>query len=505
MELETSSKAAARSTPAALLVRRLAAAEPEASLYSLRSLLALLRRRARAMTTAGLIVLLLALIAAAMQPKKYEAQFKLLVKPDRVTSSEFADGGPATRTDVSEADLTAEVNLFRNQDVLTQVVESCGLAKLDGLGTEARRTGVARAVQSLQSRIRATAIKQSNLIEVKFADRDPQRAAKVANALAEAYLNKHSDIHRNDRAAAFFAEEATRYGNEASAARQRLADFQLEHGIAALADEKAAAHARVAALESQLQQVETEASEAAERLARLRQQHAELPATLETGTRTVANGPLADRLRERLIELENQRTILLGKYAPGYRLVKEVEEQIQQTRANLEREQKPTVVDRTEAPNPLRQAVHTDLLHTQVTVEGAQGRSAGIREQLRQTRARQAQLEALTSRYQALASDVELADARFARYRNKQEDLQLAQVMDAERLLNVSVVEAASVPSLPVRSNRMFLLLLGLVAAIAASATTAFVAEVADRPIRGRDDLVTVTGLPILASLSRGN
>jgi len=506
MHIEASSSSAARSAPATLLVRRVAAAEPEASLYSLRSLVALLRRRARAMIVTGLTVLGVALVAAAMQPNKYEAQFKLLVKPDRVSNGGLADAGSAgLRTDVSEADLAAEVNLFRNQEVLAQVVEKCGLAKLDGLGPEARRAAMARAVLSLESRVRAAAVKRTNLIEVKYAARDPQRAVMVANALAEAYLAKHSAIHRNDRAASFFAEEATRYGSEAAAARQRLADFQRQHGIAALADEKAATHARAAELETQLQQIEAESRDASERLVLLREQHRELPATLETGTRTIANGPLADRLRERVIELENQRTVLLGKYAPGYRLVKEVEEQIQQARAQLEREQAPAVVDRTEAPNPLRQAVQTDLLHTQVVVEGADGRQAGIRSHLRQTRARQAQLESLTGSYETLVRDVELADTRFALYRNKQEDLHLAQVMDAEKLLNVAVVEAAAMPSLPVRSNRLLLVLLGFVAAVAASATTAFVTEVVDRPIRGRDDLTTVTGLPILASLSRGN
>jgi uncharacterized protein involved in exopolysaccharide biosynthesis len=495
----------ARATKAArLAVRPVPEIDGEANLYSLRSLHGLLRRRARLMAMSGGAVLALSLLVAALQSDKYEAQFKLLVNPTRVAGAALADATTA-RNDVTEAELAAEVNLFRNQELLAQVVEECGLAKLDGLGPEARRAVMARAVVQLESRVRASAVKRTNLIEVKFAARTPELAARVATGLADAYLAKHSAMHRNDRAAEFFASESARYGAEAAAARQRLADFQRENGIAALADEKAAAHARAAELQTQIQQVEAEAREAQERLTMLREQHRTLPATLETGTRTVANGPLADRLRERLIELENQRTALVGKYAPGYRLVKEIDEQIRQTRTSLEREQQPAVVDRTEAPNPLRQSIEGELLHTQVVAEGADARRAGLREQLRQTRARQAQLEGLTGRYETLARDVELADSRFALYRNKQEDLQLARVMDDENLLNVRIVEAATVPSLPVRSNRLLLVMLGCIAAVAAAACTAFVGEVADRPIRGRADLVHTTGLPILATLSRGN
>src|SRR5258708_36711297 len=56
-----------------------------------------------------------------------------------------------------------------------------------------------------------------------------------------------------------------------------------------------------------------------------------------TQVRTIPNQLLVERLNTMLVELENKRTDLVAKFHPDNRLVKQVEQQIANTRATLDR------------------------------------------------------------------------------------------------------------------------------------------------------------------------
>lgn len=441
-----------------------------AATLSVAALWQLARRRGRLLAALFLLMFGTAAAYVLTRPPRYEAQMKLLLKRARSEAPLDVERRQAgtVATELSDGEIESEIELFRNRDSLATVVREQGLAaELNGTPGEAAR--VALAVRELGKRLSVFRIEKTNLIAVSLRDRDPERAARVLGRLAEIYLAKHTVLHRNQDSSQFFARQAEIYAEELDQAQRQLAEFRERHQVSLLAAEKEAALRRQDELERALQQTESEIESARDRVAQLRRQVRELPETVETQSRMARSETLLERLKATLLELENKRTELLTKYDSSYRLVREVDRQIEDTRRMLEQEQQARVVDRTSALNPLRQSLKGDLLRTETELAGLLAKRDKLAADLKQVRAGLVGLERITAEHDDLARRVKLAEENFLLYQRKREESRLADALDRERILNVSIVEQAAPPAVPVDQHRAALLLLSAVMAAFAS------------------------------------
>jgi uncharacterized protein involved in exopolysaccharide biosynthesis len=441
-----------------------------AATLSLAALWQLVLRRGRLLAALFLLMFGAAAAYVLTRPPRYEAQMKLLLKRARSEAPLDVERRQAgmVATELSDGEIESEIELFRNRDSLAAVVREYGLAaELRGPASEPAR--VALAVQQLGKRLSVFRIEKTNLIAVSLRDRDPERAARLLGRLAEIYLAKHTVLHRNQDSSQFFARQAEIYAQELDQAQRQLAEFRERHRVSLLAAEKEAALRRQDELERALQQTGSEIESARDRVAELRRQVRELPETVETQSRVARSETLLERLKATLLELENKRTELLTKYDSSYRLVREVDRQIEDTRRMLEQEQQARVVDRTSALNPLRQSLKGDLLRTETELAGLLAKRDKLAADLKQVRAGLVGLERITAEHDDLARRVKLAEENFLLYQRKREESRLADAMDRERILNVSIVEQAAPPAVPVDQHRAALLLLSAVMAAFAS------------------------------------
>lgn len=447
-----------------------AMASTTAATISLATLWQFLRRRGRLVAILFLLGFGAAVAYILTRPVLYEAQMKLLLKRARTDApidAERRQAG-AVASELSESEIESEIELFRSRDSLATVVREQGLAAAAG-GPEAAAVREARAVREFARHLSVFRIENTNLISVALRDPDPQRAARLLARLAEIYMAKHAGLHRHQDSSQFFARQADSYAQQLDQAQRQLAEFRERHQVSLLAAEKEAALRRQDELERTLQQTESEIESARDRAAELRRQVLELPETVETQRRMARSESLLERLKATLLELENKRTELLTKYDSQYRLVREVERQIEDTRRMIEQEQQASVVDRTSALNPLRQSLKGDLLRTETELAGLMAKRDKLAADLRQVRAGLLGLERITAEHDDLVRQVKLAEENFLLYQRKREESRLADAMDREKILNVTVIEQPVPPAMPAEQHRAALLLLSAVMSAFAS------------------------------------
>ncbi len=130
---------------------------------------------------------------------------------------------------------------------------------------------------------------------------------------------------------------------------------------------------------SKLLETETFLREVNDRIAKVQQQLETLAPRVVTQSRALPNQYSAERLNTLIVELQNRRTQLLTKFRPDDRLVKEVDQQIRNTRAALDKASKETATEQSTDLNPLRQTLETELARGRVDQAGALGpaRNAG--------------------------------------------------------------------------------------------------------------------------------
>src|SRR5262249_50109012 len=173
-------------------------------------------RQWRAGVLAFLFVLLPTLVWIVLAPPLYVARLQLLVKPGRFESSPR----PAASEVMLEAELGSEDGILQSRGVLEKGALESHLAGREGQGSPEER--LARAVRHLEDELKIEQLPRTNVIAVRYTDRDPKLAGRVLDTLASAYLEKRSSLYRNPRSVEFFDAQVTKFSEALRDARAAL-------------------------------------------------------------------------------------------------------------------------------------------------------------------------------------------------------------------------------------------------------------------------------------------
>jgi uncharacterized protein involved in exopolysaccharide biosynthesis len=203
------------------------------------------------------------------------------------------------------------------------------------------------------------------------------------------------------------------------------------------------------------------------------------------------------------VELQNRRTQLLTKFRPNDRLVKEVDQQIAQTREALQKASRETSIEQATDLNPLRQTLETELARARVDEAGAKGRHLTLASQVKQYEGQLSRLEGITAEHDDLARKVKQSEENYQLYQKKQEEARIADELDEKKITNVSIAEAPVQPQLPTKPNRPLNLLLGIFLGLLLSGGSVFTVELLRETVNTPRELEALTGAPVLACLPK--
>src|ERR1041385_8410729 len=473
---------------------------------------ALFRRRGLVLVT-FLTVIAGTILVTLLLPNRYEARMKILVKNQRVDvaiTPEATNGvsAPTIENDVSENQINSEIELLTSRDLLTQVVSETGLAKSESSlfgrrAPEAER--VEQAVNRLAKDLNITPVRKANIITVGYTSGSPQMAAAVLKKLGDLYLEKHLKLNHPTGAADFFKDKAEEYDAQLKDSEQRLSNFQQQNNLVSLGQQKDLTLVKAAEAKTKMLDADAAMSEATDRIARVEQQLAAIPKRIVTQSRQLPNQYSAERLNTMIVELRNKRTQLLTKYRPDDRLGREVDAPIKTTQDALDKAEGKTSVEEATDLNPLRQTLETELSRARLDQAGAKARRDTLTGQLQEYEGALKKLESDTAKHDDLQREKKEAEDNYQLYAKKREEARIADELDRQKITNVSIAEAATVPQLPSSPNRPVNLVLGLVLAGFLSLGSVFSAEMLSDSVNTPRQLEALTGALVLATVPEKN
>jgi len=469
---------------------------------------ALFRRRGLVLFTFLAVVLGTAIVTWWL-PNKYESRMKILVKNQRVDvaiTPEATGGAPVgVDTDVSENEINSEIELLTSTDLLTQVAKDTGLSQAGRASFWTRPTPEAerieRAATDLAKDLVITPVKKANVISISYSANSPEVAAAVLKRLGDLYLEKHLKLHHPTGASDFFKEKADQYETQLHDSEKQLTNFQQDNKLVVLAQQKDLTLQRTAEAKAKLLESETAFNEATNRIKRIEQQLATTPKRIVTQSKSIPAQYSAERLNTMMVELQNRRTQLLTKFRPDDRLVREVDAQIRTTREALARAESQTATEQQTDLNPLRQTLETEYSRARLEQTGAQARRDTLAAQLRDYEGELRKLEGDTTRHDDLQRQKKEAAENYQLYAKKREEARIADELDRQKITNVSIAEAPTVPRIPSSPNRPLNLLLGVFVATFLSLGTVFSAEMLGGTVHTARQLEALTGATVLATV----
>ena len=374
-------------------------------------------------------------------PPHYETEMTLLVKDKRVDLSLAGNGGDRPDSVATDTQLATEIQLLSSRELLRMVAIQAGLASAKAPAE------VDRAVANLKRDIRISPVLKSSLIQVRYSDTSPQRSARVLQLLAGLYMDMHLQLHSSPGSFEFFSKQAEDYERKLRDAHNKLLDFQGRTHIVLLPEQRDLTLRKMLDLESSLRDAQAQKNETELRICKLREQMAGLGGRVTTQVRKIPNQYSYERFNTLLAELQNKRTEMLTKFRPDDRMVKQIDQQIVDTRKSLGAVAAGSSTEEATDLNPIRQAVEGELGRSEVALSGLNARIAALGQQIGGLRADLSRLENAAPDDQILMREVNEAEQNFILYSKKREEARIAQELDRQKIANVVMVDPPRVPS----------------------------------------------------------
>ena len=466
-----------------------------------RELAATLFRSPRLVASSFVFVFLATLLVALFSPR-YQSHFKILLRRGRfdpVVSSQPASAMDFIRPDITEEELNSEVELLRDEDLLKQVVKTVGLVPANVPDID-RPAATEHAVRMLSSGLDVEALKKSNLIQVTYKDANPEQAARILSALSTLYVRRHTNLQRPPGEIEFFAQQTAEYEKRLLQSEAELVHFTRARGVVSAALERDIALQKLGEADASYRQVDQDRVETERRISSLREQLKSLPTRSVTLKRWADNPEVLEKMKTRLLELQLKRTDLLSRFEPSYRLVQEVEQEIEQTRTSIAAEALTPVRDETTDQDPHYEWASMEMEKAQVQCDGLRARQAVASTQVASLRSFAQQRQSDSLDQQDLMRNAKVEEDNYLLYLHKREEARIGDALDQRRILNVAIVEPPVASALPAHSGLIYsLLAFGL--ATGFSVSVAFIREYFDPTIRTPAEARGLLEVPVLAWL----
>lgn len=429
-----------------------------------------------------LIVTILSLVVATgmaatfLITPKYEATMSILVSRDRIdpqiTSSDKAVD--LLQKEISDEEFNSELELFKSLDAISAVVKELDLVNdqspkndtslsqwrgriknslYDSVSTDASTTrqpasdvdlslSLEKAVNRVAANLDVIPAKKSRVIKVTYTDTDPVRARKTLEAIYRKFVELHVELSEKPEVTQVFNEQTGKFGEQLNAATNELKSFDTGNGVigADIGTQQGLLQKQLSDTQAQANSARTQIGETLKRITSLQAKIAGEPEQLQTGY-VSKYVPALDRMKEELIQLEQQRTQLLQKYQPSSRFVRENQERIDQLRRTLATETANPPQERSFAINELRRKLEAELYQAQTDLAALRERERTLTAQTAKLDAEVTNLNTKSIERAELERKKNINEEAFLLYQKKARENEIGQIFNKEKILNFSVID----------------------------------------------------------------
>jgi uncharacterized protein involved in exopolysaccharide biosynthesis len=287
------------------------------------------RRLILALSVCGAVI---AAIFYFYAPASYTSQAKLLVRYvlersaiDPLESQTSSNSAGRAGNSV----INSELEILTSWDLALEAAEAVGVDRLTtSFGSPGDRSG---AASRIQSGLRASSTKGSNVILVEYTDADPELAVAVLEKLVNLYFDKHLEVHRSIGAFAFVSEQSQNIQARLDETDRRLNELKLSTQVVSVADAASAMHANIVRREAELDAARADFAAQKARVEELARQSA--PAGDTPDEKDHAHLFRYTSIVARLGTLQRQQLEMLSVFTPENALVKSNQTQIERLAA----------------------------------------------------------------------------------------------------------------------------------------------------------------------------
>lgn len=449
----------------------------------------------------GVVAITVAYILLA--PRSYRSEMDILVQNKRgdeqITPSRI--NGEITINGVTEEQINSEIQLLLSRGLANQVVDPSWNAAAEAKMTREQLKAHDKSVAQFEKHLSVSMVRKSNVIEVAFIASNPATATEMLNRLLAAFMKKQQDIAQPPGTAEFFAAQATNYKHQLDQAQQQLAEYQQQNKIVTLSDSEESLDREINDEQTDLRTTDAQISALSQQLTSQTAHLHSLPSRQMTQIRTIPNDYSIERLNTMLAQLENQRTSLMTKFTSSDRLVQEIDKQIGDTKAALAKAKLMTSQEHDTDVNPVWQSVTGSIIQNETEREALKAKRVALAKQVADLQGQLSGVENSTVAFDSLRQKVADLQNNYQLYTQKRDEAQIADAMNASRLLNVAVAQSPTFSVTPYRPKPITDTVLGTFTALFFASFLVFFAETGRNTFANASEVEKALRGPVLAEV----
>lgn len=194
-----------------------------------------IRDRKEVILAVALLTIVTGTAYTLMMPKKYTATTQLEVREDAMDVDPFYDR-QASRLGYNPFFLMTQEKIMRSRPVLNEVIRRLNLQRVWGAELNEDKSPVPPdlALQILSRSLRVEQDRDTTLMNISVTSEDPQRAAEIANEIANVYRDRRLNAKRREiqRAIDAMANQVRKQQERVEEAEAELERIRQERGIA---------------------------------------------------------------------------------------------------------------------------------------------------------------------------------------------------------------------------------------------------------------------------------
>ncbi|WP_291836373.1 chain-length determining protein [Brevundimonas sp.] len=335
----------------------------------------------------------------------------------------------------------AEARILGSLEVKRRTVEVLGADAIlgpDAKGTPAQKETA--ALKALDGGLGVGTTPASAIISVSYEAGDPDRAARVLNAVIDQYLIQRRAVFR-DRASPAFTAQREVFENELGEADNAYEAFLQSNDIGDFATAKVTLAATYQTTFAETLSVRAQLNQASQRLRTLEAQLAQQPAEV------VLQQDLNISAQDQILTLRTERENLLARYTEDAQPVRDIDQRIAQLQAYVATGTTVGAKEVRTGPSTIFTEIETARINAAADRDALAARLSVLEGQLNTLRERQSHLTQLESTNSTLAGSREVLTAKVREFQQRETEARADSALVAAGADNVTVIARAEAPT----------------------------------------------------------
>jgi capsular exopolysaccharide synthesis family protein len=432
-----------------------------------------------------LVIVAFSTVAVLAQPgaNDYEATATLTPAPDDrrfVSIGRFQDG-----ILTPDAQATLAMDLIRSRTVAERA---------------AQQIQPTIPPAELQLRTRVTQDRMSDLLRLTVTGRDPQQAVQLTNTVAQVAAAYHQEIMRRQVTLnrEFIEKQFEETRENLRRAEEALTNFRKNRATTggALPNELA----RVAGLQGEVQRIDLELGDVDVRLGVINKQ-----LTGQRSVRTsreISSNPIAQILRQQLIEIEVQLTTALATMTDKHPAILSLTTRRDAIKERLNQELTKVVSSEIEQTNPIHEALTQTKINLETVKMAMQARREAIQRIVGNAKSKMPAMFTQELEETRLARGAALLGQEFSSLQARLSDARIRE-QEWQNRGTLTIIDFAKTARPSPFLQRQFKLTVATLGSFLLGLVLAFLLEYLDTSIKSPDQAERILGVPALATIPR--